>query len=415
MSRTIIAVVCALALFAGAGRLAAQSGALRIVVLEGEDAVNLIDKKTAVKPTVEVRDRNDLPAAGALVIFAVRGRGATFANGARQISVTTDTIGRATVNELTPITRGTIEIQVNATYQGQTATATIRQTNFVNAAQAAQAGKPAQTGQSTTASSGTSTATTATTTTAGGAAGGGLSGLAIAGIIGGAAVGTAVGVAAATRDSSAPNTPPTVSGASATPNVALLGADTPIAFSVTATDPENNALTYAWDFGDGTSGSGATPTHVYRTAGQFTPRVTVSDGKDSTSAQTTVNIRTVAGRWTLAGFPAQDFIQVTQNAATITGVFHIALFAIGNNTQPVTETDCPLTGAVAANSPRVTFEQSGCQFPVYQCSPTQTCGGFDPGETLRLDPDAAINALAGQWIDHNGPEGSGPVTLTRQQ
>src|SRR5262249_35962513 len=137
----------------------------------------------------------DLPVSGAVVLFAVRGRGAAFGNGARQLSVTTDSLGRATVGQLTPIGKGTVDIQVSASFQGQTATAMIHQTNFATAAEATRAGRtPAQTGQSAaTGSTGTTTAA------AGGAAGGGggLSGLAIAGIVGGAAAGTAVGVAAA--------------------------------------------------------------------------------------------------------------------------------------------------------------------------------------------------------------------------
>src|SRR3954469_2023735 len=68
--------------------IAAQISGLKIIVLEGEDAVNLIDKKTAVKPTVEVRDRNDLPVAGALIRFAIRSRAATFGNGAGELTVT---------------------------------------------------------------------------------------------------------------------------------------------------------------------------------------------------------------------------------------------------------------------------------------------------------------------------------------
>ena len=35
--------------------ISAQSPRLRIVVLEGEDAVNIVAKRTAVQPTVEVR------------------------------------------------------------------------------------------------------------------------------------------------------------------------------------------------------------------------------------------------------------------------------------------------------------------------------------------------------------------------
>lgn len=36
----------------------AATPALRIVVLEGEDAVNIIQQRTAITPVVEVRDRN---------------------------------------------------------------------------------------------------------------------------------------------------------------------------------------------------------------------------------------------------------------------------------------------------------------------------------------------------------------------
>src|SRR5262245_10809123 len=51
----------------------AQPPGLKIVVIEGEDAINIIQTNTAVKPVIEVRDRNDLPVAGALVLFSLGG------------------------------------------------------------------------------------------------------------------------------------------------------------------------------------------------------------------------------------------------------------------------------------------------------------------------------------------------------
>src|SRR5438105_3259905 len=57
---------------------APQTPALRIVVVEGEDAVNIVQQKTAVAPVVEVRDRNDQPVAGVLVRFAIQGGRASF-------------------------------------------------------------------------------------------------------------------------------------------------------------------------------------------------------------------------------------------------------------------------------------------------------------------------------------------------
>ena len=56
-------------------QLAGQT-ALKIVILEGEGAVNIIQQKTATAPVIEVRDQNDLPVAGAAVRFGIRsGRG----------------------------------------------------------------------------------------------------------------------------------------------------------------------------------------------------------------------------------------------------------------------------------------------------------------------------------------------------
>src|SRR5262245_39471599 len=81
--------------------------ALRIVVLEGDSGVNIIDQKTAVAPVVEVRDRNDAPVVGAQVTFLIRtGAGrATLNSGLRQVTLVTNTAGRATV-AVNPLSSG---------------------------------------------------------------------------------------------------------------------------------------------------------------------------------------------------------------------------------------------------------------------------------------------------------------------
>lgn len=113
----------------------AQQSPLRIVVIEGEGAVNVIDQNTAVAPVVEVRDQNNLPVAGAVVRFAIAGgKQATFAGGAQTITVTTDAAGRAAA-AINPLTNGAVRIQVQATFQGQTAAVTITQTNVMTATQ----------------------------------------------------------------------------------------------------------------------------------------------------------------------------------------------------------------------------------------------------------------------------------------
>ena len=81
-----------------------------------------------------------------------------------------------------------------------------------------------------------------------------------------------------------PNRPPTVTaGRTPTGDVA---AGTAISFTATAADPDNDTLTYAWDFGDGGSSTQQNPTHTYATAGTYSAKVTVSDGKGGTANDT---------------------------------------------------------------------------------------------------------------------------------
>jgi PKD repeat protein len=53
----------------------------------------------------------------------------------------------------------------------------------------------------------------------------------------------------------------------------------------TSSDPDGDALTYVWDFGDGTTGNGVSTTHAYSAAGLFSVTLTVWDGPaDETKA-----------------------------------------------------------------------------------------------------------------------------------
>ena len=52
-------------------------------------------------------------------------------------------------------------------------------------------------------------------------------------------------------------------------------------------DPDGDPLSYSWDFGDGGTSSAAAPAHTYSAPGDYTARLTVSDGLGGSSTATT--------------------------------------------------------------------------------------------------------------------------------
>lgn len=74
---------------------------------------------------------------------------------------------------------------------------------------------------------------------------------------------------------------PTISASSTTANVGQT-----ITFNGSATDSTNAALTYAWNFGDNTTGSGASVSHSYSAAGNYTVTLTVNSSTGLTKSST---------------------------------------------------------------------------------------------------------------------------------
>ena len=95
------------------------------------------------------------------------------------------------------------------------------------------------------------------------------------------------------------NPPALMSAAQATPNTAQLGQ--PVNFSAAGTDPDNDVLTYTWDFGDGTTGSGASVSHTYSLVGVLMATLTVDDGYGGTVSSSVMV--TVSASGTSSGPP----------------------------------------------------------------------------------------------------------------
>ena len=68
-----------------------------------------------------------------------------------------------------------------------------------------------------------------------------------------------------------------------------------VALSVSPTDANHDKLTTSWNFGDGSSATGASTSHSYQTPGIYHVIVTVSDGIAQTEASTNITVTTASG------------------------------------------------------------------------------------------------------------------------
>jgi hypothetical protein len=110
----------------------ATSPAITIRFVEGQGAINNVNRGTAFEPVVEVLDGQGLPVKDAAVTFTLPavGPGGTFPDGGKLLIVQTDENGRATARGMRPNRlSGQFEIRVTANYKGQSATSVLTQTN----------------------------------------------------------------------------------------------------------------------------------------------------------------------------------------------------------------------------------------------------------------------------------------------
>ena len=120
-----------------AGWQQAAPRSISIVIVEGDGAINNIRQRIAREPIVEVVDENKNPVPGAAVTFLLPQNGASgvFPNGSRMLTSVTGPDGRAVARGIRiNNTPGQWQMRVTASFQGQSASATIGMTNAAVAA-----------------------------------------------------------------------------------------------------------------------------------------------------------------------------------------------------------------------------------------------------------------------------------------
>ena len=136
-TRPISAAVLVVCSFLQSAIAPAQTTGIKIVIVEGQGAINNITEHRAKEPLIQVLHENGEPVIGASVTFLLPdiGPSAVFADGARMLTIQTDEKGQAVGRGLRPNqTAGTFEIRVTASYHGETASAVLSQVNAEPAA-----------------------------------------------------------------------------------------------------------------------------------------------------------------------------------------------------------------------------------------------------------------------------------------
>ncbi|MGW4627756.1 PQQ-dependent sugar dehydrogenase [Streptomyces rubiginosohelvolus] len=116
---------------------------------------------------------------------------------------------------------------------------------------------------------------------------------------------------------------------------------TPLAVSFSSAgsaDPEGGNLTYAWDFGDGTTSTDPNPSHTYTTAGTYNPTLTVTDPEGLTG---TASLVVTAGN--------------TAPTVTLTAPADGSLFSFGDSVPFTVSVSDPEDGTVDCSKVKVTY------------------------------------------------------------
>jgi PKD repeat protein len=156
--------------------------------------------------------------------------------------------------------------------------------------------------------------------------------------------------------------------------------------------PDGTALTYAWTFGDGATGSGVKPTHTYAASGTFDIGLTVTDIRGGTnSASTTVTISRVIPPQLVQTTPANGATNV-KTSADIVVTFSKAIDPKSVNAASFSLVDNKATAAVAG---AIQLDVSGITATFVPSQPLASGDSFSVTLTTAIT-DLAGNHLAGK-------------------
>jgi hypothetical protein len=201
------------------------------------------------------------------------------------------------------------------------------------------------------------------------------------------------------------NQPPTVSIAASSLSV---GTGVAVNWTATASDPEGDALSYSWDFGDKTFSNNNAPgvSKSWSVAGEYVVRCVVSDMKGGTASQSRVvrvgspNTFTVSGRASVGGLPLAN-VRIHNG---LTGNAYREAFTDSDGSYTL----CGL----AAGNYTVGAALNGYGFTAGFVNPV-TVGPHATGADFTASPSVTVTLAANDAAAAEGNVDKGQWTLTR--
>jgi PKD repeat protein len=121
-----------------------------------------------------------------------------------------------------------------------------------------------------------------------------------------------------------------------------------VQFSSTgSSDPDGDALTFGWTFGDGGSSAAAAPSHPYAAAGTYNAILTVNDGHGGIGLDTVVVVVTPAGT-SFPTTPVVDSFNRANGAPGASWAGDVTRCAISGNALALTQPDASIVYAAAS-------------------------------------------------------------------
>jgi serine protease len=172
----------------------------------------------------------------------------------------------------------------------------------------------------------------------------------------------------------------------------------------TSTDPDGDALTYAWTFGDGGTATGVTANHTYAAAGTYTIGLTVNDGRGGTNTKTLSFTAASDPDPSTPTITSGQTVSLTVNATTTSQFRKIAVPA--GTTQIKAILTGPSCGVLSCSVDADLYTRAGARptDTVYNCV-SQASGNAENCTTA--------NPASGYWyIRVKRYSGAGTVNLT---